>query len=69
MKLFQNLKSGFREEEFLRISSCPYFASSPYSESCLLTDQSLANIFEKDHPRNIPFKIFQNLTSGSREKI
>ena len=26
------------------------------------------NNFEKDHPRNIPAKLFQNLTSGLREK-
>ena len=31
MKLFQNLTSGFGEKCFLRISSCPYSAKSPYS--------------------------------------
>ena len=42
LKLFQNLTSAFGEEDFLRISSCPFSASSPYSlELCLLTDQIL----------------------------
>ena len=31
MKLFQNLTSGFREEDFLRICSCLYSESSPHS--------------------------------------
>ena len=36
VKLFQNLTSGFGEEDFLRISSCPYSARSPHStEPCL----------------------------------
>ena len=45
MKSFQNLTSGFREEDFLRISSCPYSARSPYSpEPCLWTDQFLKRV-------------------------
>ena len=28
MKLFQSLMSGFREEDLLRICSCPYSESS-----------------------------------------
>ena len=45
-KLFQNLTSGFEEEDFLRISSCPYSARSPHSpEPCLWTDQNFANSF------------------------
>ena len=70
LKLFQNLTSGFREEDFFkRISSCPYGAKSPNSpEQCLLRDQNFANNFEKGHPRNIPLKLFQNLTSGFREE-
>ena len=44
MKLFQNLTSGYGEEDFLRISSCAYSAESPHSpEPCLLTDQNFAN--------------------------
>ena len=69
VKLFQNWSSGFREEEFLRISSCLYTARSPhYLEPCLLTDQNFANIFEKGHPNNIPVKLYQNLTSSFGEE-
>ena len=69
VKLFQNLTSSFKVEDFLRISSCPYSARSPHSpEPCLWTDHNFANIFEKGHPRNIPVKLFQNLTSSFREE-
>ena len=69
VKLFQNLTSSFGEEDFLRISSCPYSARSPHSpEPCLWTDQNFANIFEKGHQRNIPVKLFQNLTSSFVEE-
>ena len=65
VKLFQNLTSSFEEEDFLRISSCPYSARSPHSpEPCLWTDQNFAR---KGHPRNIPVKLFQNLTSSFGE--
>ena len=48
VNLFQNLTSGFWEEDFLRISSCPYSAKSPHSpEPCLWTDQNFANNFLK----------------------
>ena len=48
VKLFQNLTSGFGGEDFLRISSCPYIARSPYSpESCLWMHQNFANNFWK----------------------
>ena len=69
VKLFQNLTSSFEEEDFLRISLCLYSARSPHSpEPCLWTDQNFANIFEKGHPRNIPVKLFQNLTSSFGEE-
>ena len=46
IKLFQNLTSGFREEDFLRICLCPYSERSPHSlEPCLMTDQNFANNF------------------------
>ena len=46
VKLFQNRTSGFGEEDFLRISSCPYSARSPHSpEPPLWTDQNFANNF------------------------
>ena len=65
MKLFQNVTSGFGEKSFLRISSHPYGARSPHSpEPCFWVDQNFANKFEKSHLRNIPLKLFQNLTSS-----
>ena len=123
-KLLQYLNSGFREE-LLRISSCLYSASSPYSpEPCLFDGSKFQehflktvtlgkfvwknfkiwqavseNIsyeflhvrivqvafirhshvywrikipptnFEKGYPRNIPVKLFQNLTCSSREEF
>ena len=46
VKLFQNLTSGFREEDFLKVSSCHYGAKSPNSpEPCLLMDQNFVNNF------------------------
>ena len=67
--LFQNLSRGFREENNLRIASCPHSARSPHSkEPCFLTDLNFVNNFEMGHPRNIPVKVFQNLTSSSREE-
>ena len=52
VKLFQNLTSSCREEDFLRISSCQYSARSPNSlEPCLWTDQNLANSFWKGLPK------------------
>ena len=68
VKLFQNLTSGL-EEDFLRIFSCPYMAGNPYSsEPCLWTDQNFVNSIWKVHPRNIPVKLFQNLTCGLEEE-
>ena len=67
VKFFQNLTRSFGEEDFLRISSCPYSARSPHSpEPCFWADQNFANNFEKGYPRNIPVKLFQNRTSGFR---
>ena len=69
MKVIQNLTRSFREEDFLRISSCPNSARSPHSpEPFLWTDQNFANNFEKGHQRNIPVKLFQNLTSSFGEE-
>ena len=43
MKLSQNLTKAFREEDFLRICSCPYSESSPHLlEPCLMTDYNFA---------------------------
>ena len=52
VKLFQNLTSSFEEEDFLRISSCPYSARSPHSpEPCLCMDQNFAFTFLKGSPK------------------
>ena len=52
VKLFQNQTSSFGEEDFLRISPCPYSARSPHSpEPCLWTDQNFANSFWKGSPK------------------
>ena len=81
MKLFQNFQNrtrGFREEDFLRISSCPYSAKKkslpppppppppPNSGHVFPWVKISRTIFEKGHPRNNPVKLFQNLTSGFR---
>ena len=69
IKLFQNRISSFREEDFLRISSSLYSASSPICQSYVYWRiKILQIIFEKGHPRNIPVKLFQNRTSGFREE-
>ena len=65
VKLFQNRTRGFREEDFLRISSCPYL---PHSVHVLRRIKILQTIFEKGHPRNNLVKLFQILTSSFGEK-
>ena len=69
VKLFQNLTSSFREEDFLRISSCPYIVQeAPIHQSHVFGRIKISQtIFEKGHPRNIPVKLFQNLTSDFGE--
>ena len=67
VKLFQNLTSGFREEDFLRISSCPYSARSPVHQRHVHRRIKISRTtFGKGHPKNISVKLFQNLTSSSR---
>ena len=69
VKLFQNLTSSFGED-FLRISSCPYIVQdAPIHQSHVFGRiKILQTIFEKGHPRNIPAKLFQNVTIGFEEK-
>ena len=51
-KLFQNLTCSFGEEDFLKISSCPFSARSPHSpEPCFRADQNFANNFLKKSPK------------------
>ena len=70
MKLFQNLTSSFGEEDFLRISSCPYIVQiTPIHQSHVYGPIKISQtVFEKGHPRNIPVKLFQNLTNGFGEQ-
>ena len=69
VKLFQNLTSGFGEKGFLRISSCPYSAKAPIHQSYVYGRIKISQpIFEKGHPKNIPVKLFQNLTSSFEEE-
>ena len=65
VKLFQILISGF-VEDFLKISSCPYSAKSPPPAMFFQQIKILLTIFEKGHPRNIPVKLFLNLTRRFR---
>ena len=68
VKLFQNLISSFGEEDFLRISSCPYIEAPIFQIHVFRRIKISQTIFEKGHPRNIPAKSFQNLTSGFGEE-
>ena len=70
VKLFQNLTCGFGEKSFLRISSCPYIVQkAPIHQSHIYRQiRILWTLFEKCHPRNIPVKLFQNLTSSFGEE-
>ena len=69
VKLFQNLTSSFGEEDFLGISSCPYIVQeAPIHQSHVFGRIKISQtIFEKGHPKNIPAKVFQNLTSCFKE--
>ena len=53
MKLFQNLASSFREDDFLKICSCSYSESSPIHQShfCILIKIWMTT-FEKGHIKN-----------------
>ena len=70
MKLFQNLTISFGEENFLEISSCPYIVhKAPIHQSHVFRRIKISQTtFEKGHPRNIPVKLFQNLTNGFGEE-
>ena len=70
VKLFQNLTSSFGEKDFLRITSCPSIVQeAPIHQSHVFRwIKILQTMFEKGHPRNIPVKLFQNLTSSFGEE-
>ena len=68
VKLFQNLSSCFREEDFLRISSYPYSARSSHSpEPCLWTDQNFAYNFLKGSPKEHSSEIISKSDQQFRE--
>ena len=62
VKLFHS----FGEEDFLRISSCPYKAKSlPLQGGHVFRRiKILRTIFEKGHQRNFPVKLFQSRIRG-----
>ena len=70
VKLFKNLTRSFGEEDFLRISSSPYIVQeAPIHQSHVFGRITISQtIFEEGHPRNIPAKLFQNLTNGFEEE-
>ena len=70
VKLFQNVTSGFREEDFFKeflhiriVQEAPVYQSHVYGRIRILR-----TIFEKSHPKNIPVELFQNWTSGFGEE-
>ena len=75
VELFRILTSGFGEEYFLRISSCPYNAKSlflsplPPPGAMFFNGSKLrAQCLKGGHPRNNPVKLFKNRISGFREE-
>ena len=64
VKLVQNLTSGFREEDFLRILHVHIVQEAPIHQSHVYGWIKISQtVFEKGHPRSIPAELFQNLTS------
>ena len=69
VKLFQNLTNSFGEEDFLRISSCPYSARSPHSpEPCFWADQNFANRFWKGTPKEHSCEIISKSDEGFQRR-
>ena len=67
--VFQNRKRGFREEDFLRISSCLYSAKvspPPHGGHVFRQIKISQTLFKKGHPKNNPATLFQNLTCSFR---
>ena len=73
VKLLQILTNGFGEEDFLRISSCPYSAKSlppppPHGSHVFQRIKISHTISEKGHPRKNPVKLIPNRTKDFREE-
>ena len=65
VKLFQNLTSGFGEKVFKEFLHVHIVQKAPIHQSHIHGQiKILQTIFEKGHSRNIPVKLFQNLTSS-----
>ena len=62
VKLFQNLTSGFGEEDFLRITL--KFQFRCHGNQSFWWNQILWTVFEEDLLRNIPAKFGPNWPSG-----
>ena len=68
MKLFQNMTSTFGED-FFRIFHVPIVQEAPIHQSHVYGRIKISRtLFEKGHQRNIPVKLFQNLTSSFGEE-
>ena len=68
-KIISKSDQQFRRRFFKNFFMSLYSARSPHSSKpCFGADQNFATIFEKGHPRNIPAKLFQNLTCGFEEE-
>ena len=74
MKLFQTLTSGFWEQDFFALYRHEFLhfhivQKAPIHQSHIYRQiKILRTIFEKGHPRNIPVKLFQKLTSSFRKE-
>ena len=70
VKLFQNLASSFGEEDIFKNFFMSVWCKKPPFTRAMFMDVSKFHeqFFEKGHQRNIPVKLFQNLTSGFREE-
>ena len=71
MKLFQNLTSSFGEEDFFKeFFHVPMVLEAPIHQSHVYGGIEISRtLFEKGHRRNIPVKLFQNLTSSFGEEF
>ena len=74
VKLFQNLTSSFGEQDFFALNRYEFLhvcivqkAPIHYSHIYRLI-KILQTVLEKGHPRTIPVKLFQNLTSSFGEE-
>ena len=74
VKLFQNLTSCFRRDEFWRISREVHTVNPPppphtHTHTVATFFNIFATIFEKGHTRNNPMKLFQNRISSFKRRF